>query len=171
MQERHNRLIMATAAVVTGATLAISGALAAAAAPPPARPAVAGTEHFQFMTTSATASRSPLIARGVFTAPGTATSGSAAVGKFVFAGGTIRIRHSPGKGSQSFNPKTCLLTVSLHGTYKLLSGTGTYTGITGHGTYQLSILAIGARSKGKCSQRKAPVAFQQIIRASGPVRL
>jgi len=42
----------------------------------------------------------------------------------------------------------------------------------GHGKYQLSILFIGARnSKGKCSESKPPVAFQQIIRAQGPVHL
>ena len=59
----------------------------------------------------------------------------------------------------------------MHGTYTLTSGTGTYAGITGNGTYKLSILAIGARSGGKCSQSKPPVAWHQVINASGPVSL
>ena len=60
---------------------------------------------------------------------------------------------------------------SQDGTYKLLSGTGAYAGISGSGTYQLSILAIGASSGGKCVQNKPPVAFHQVINASGPVSL
>jgi hypothetical protein len=74
-------------------------------------------------------------------------------------------------GAQSFDPKTCLLTINQHGTYKLLSDTGAYTGISGSGKYQLSILDIGARSGGKCTQSKPPVAFHQVINVSGPVSL
>jgi hypothetical protein len=60
--------------------------------------------------------------------------------------------------------------VSQHGTYKLLGGTGKYAGISGHGTYQISILGVGARNlKGACARSKPPVAFELIIRASGPV--
>jgi hypothetical protein len=32
----------------------------------------------------------------------------------VFANGTVSVKHSPGKGTQSFDPKTCLLTISFH---------------------------------------------------------
>jgi hypothetical protein len=89
----------------------------------------------------------------------------------VFGNGTFKVRHSNGKGSQGSNPKTCLLSISEHGTYKIFGGTGKFAGISGHGIYHLSILAIGARSKGKCSKTRAPAAFQQLIRASGPVTL
>jgi hypothetical protein len=50
-------------------------------------------------------------------------------------------------------------------------GTGKYAGISGSCTYQLSILGIGAKSGGKCVQNKPPVAFHQVINASGPVCL
>ena len=89
----------------------------------------------------------------------------------MFSNGSFKIAHSKGTGSQSFNPKTCLLTINQHGTYSLLKGTGAYAGITGSGKYQLSILAIGASSGGKCVQNKPPVAFHQVINASGPVSL
>jgi len=168
---KHYKKLAATAgAVAAAAAIAVTGVSAAGATPRPS-PAVTGTEHFQFVDTSATASVAPLIAYGVFTAHGTASTSGAAVGKFRFTNGTITVKHSPGTGSQSFNRKTCLLSVNFHGTYKLLRGTGKYAGISGHGVYHLSILAIGARSGGKCSMKKPPVAFQQIIRASGPVTL
>ena len=60
----------------------------------------------------------------------------------MFSNGTVSLKHSPGKGTQSINPKTCLLTVNFHGAYKLTGGTGAYAGITGSGTYKLSIRAI-----------------------------
>jgi hypothetical protein len=92
--------------------------------------------------------------------------------KFVFPKGTITVRHSNSKGPQSFNPRTCLLRVNQHGTYRILAGTGAYTGITGHGRYRLIILAVSARgANGKCTQKKPPVAIELEIRARGPVSL
>lgn len=166
----RNRL--ATAITAISVTTALSGAgLAAASASATARPATSGTEHFQAMTTSATANTYGIVAAGsLFTAGGVDHSGNK-VDTFVLPGGTFKVAHSPGKGPQSFNPKTCLLTVNQHGTYAVGHGTGKYKGISGHGKYQLSILAVGAKSGGKCSQSKPPVAFQLLIKASGPVSL
>ncbi len=128
-------------------------------------------EHFQFMSTSATATRDTVIAHGVFTAGGVDITTSNTTDTLKFPNGTIRLRHSPGTGPQSFNRHTCLITVHQHGTYTLLSGTGKYAGISGHGRYRLDILAVGARSHGKCTQKKPPVTFELIVRASGPVHL
>lgn len=139
-------------------------------AAPPASPAIAGTEHFQLVATNPSSSTAPVIAYGLFTGAAVDHQGNR-VDRFVFRNGSFKVRHSPGKGPQSFNPKTCLMTISQHGTYKIIGGTGRYAGITGHGIYHVTLLLIAARSKGKCSQSKPPVAFQQIIRASGPVTL
>lgn len=166
---RH-RLIGAAAATMAAGALAVSGVAVASAASHAARPATSGTEQFQLMNTSATSSNSSIIARGVFTAGGVDHSGSK-VDTVVFPKGSFKIAHSKGTGTQHFNPKTCLMTISEKGTYKLSSGTGAYAGISGNGTYQLSILAVGARSGGTCSKTAPPVAFQQLIRASGPVHL
>ena len=46
---------------------------------------------------------------------------------------------------------------------KLSGGTGAYAGISGSGKYQYSALGIGAKSGGKCSQSKPPVAWHQVI--------
>ncbi len=165
------RKTLATAVTAISVTAALGGAgLAAASASTTARPAASGTEHFQIMTTSASSRKQTIIATGLFTAGGVDHSGNS-VDKVVFPGGSFTIKHSAGKGPQTFDPKTCLLTLSLHGTYVAGHGTGKYKGISGHGKYQLSILSVFARSGGKCSQSKPPAAWEQIIKASGPVSL
>jgi hypothetical protein len=150
---------LSIAAVISGAGLAAASAA----------PAASGTEHFQAVSTS-TSSRTSIIFTGAFTAGGVANVGRT-TGTFKFPGGTFKITHSRGTGKQTFNPRTCLLTVSRHGTYTLGHGTGKYAGISGHGTYQLHILAVARRAHSKCSQSLPPAAFQQIINASGPVSL
>lgn len=165
------KVLAAVSAVAATAALAVAGVTAASASAVP-QPSWAGIQHFQLMTTSATSKTESIIATGsVFTAGGVDYQGNK-TDLVVFPGGTFRIRHSSGKGTQKFNPKTCLGVISLHGTYSLGHGSGKYAAISGHGTYQLSILLVGARNaKGKCSQAKPPVAYQQIIKAQGPVKL
>src|SRR6266567_2388211 len=139
--------VASAAATATAAALWLAVPAGAAA---PAGRDVSGIEHFQLVTTSATATTQTVIATGVFTAGGVDHQGSK-VDTFVFPGGSFKVAHSQGTGTQNFDPKTCLNTVR------------------GHGIYHLSILGIGARSGGKCTMHKPPVAWQQIIQASGPV--
>jgi hypothetical protein len=158
-------------AVITtvSAVAMISGAGLAAAS---ARPAATTTEHFQGMTTSGTSNKSTVIATGVFTAGGIDTRATGSTDVFTFPLGTFKINHNPVHAKQAVNPKTCLLTITQSGTYKLGGGTGRYAGITGHGTYAISILAVLARnSKGHCSMTATPVAFQQLIKAQGPAKV
>jgi hypothetical protein len=171
MRKNHLRLLASAGSVLAAGAIALSGTLAAAAAPHAARAGASGIEHFQAMSTSATSNRTTVIARGVFTAGGVDISTSNTTDTFKFPNGTIRVRHSAGTGPQSFNRHTCLFTVHQHGTYRLLGGTGKYAGISGHGRFHLDILAVGARSHGKCTQSKPPVTFELIVRASGPVHL
>ncbi len=186
MLKYGKRLIAAAGVITTAGALALTGLTAASASPahparaaqPAARTAshqvraaTRGTEHFQLMTTSPTSSNSTIIASGVFTAGGVDHSGNK-TDKVVFPDGTFKIRHSKGHGPQKFDAKTCLFSIRQHGRYKLKDGTGAYAGIKGHGRYRLNILAVGARNaNGKCSNRKPPVAFEQVIKAHGPVRL
>jgi hypothetical protein len=129
-----------------------------------------GPENFQMMTTSATGSNDSVIASGLFTAGGVDHEGRSTA-TFVFSNGTVTVKHSRGTGTQTLDPKTCLLTVNLHGTYTLTGGTGAYAGITGGGKYKLNILAIGAKSGSTCSQKLPPVAFHQVINATGTATL
>src|SRR5215472_9284478 len=158
------RKILASAATAAAAAAVIGGAGLAAAS---THTGVSGTEHFQLMTTSATSPTSSLIASGVFTAPGVDHQGNK-VDTVDFPGGSVQIAHSNGTGTQHFDPKTCLMTITRHGTYKLQNGTGKYAGISGSGNYQFSALGIGASSGGTCVQNKPPVAWHQVINASGP---
>ena len=169
MRKNHLRVLTAAGSMLAAGAIALSGTLAAAAAP--SSSGASGIEHFQAMSTSDTSNRTTLIAHGVFTAGGVDISTGNTTDTFKFPNGTIRVRHSAGTGPQSFNPRTCLITVHQHGTYTLVSGTGKYAGISGHGRFHLDILAVAARSHGKCDQSKPPAAFELIIRASGPVHL
>jgi hypothetical protein len=156
----------ATAAAATAVWLAVP-----AGAAPAASSAGTGTEHFQFMTTSTSFSPVRVIVFGVFTTAGRISHTVGNVDTLAFPGGTFKIAHSKGIGSTTVNKKTCLVTTRQRGTYKVFGGTGKYAGISGHGTAHLNILAIAARSRGKCTMTKPPLALQLIVRQSGPVTL
>ena len=164
------RKLLAAAATTISAVALISGTGLAIASAHPAHPATSNTEHFRGMTTSATSSKTSLIATGVFTAGGIDNLGVIPE-TFKFSNGTIKITHHAVHTKQTLNSKTCLFRVSQSGTYKLIGGTGKYTGISGHGSFVLSVLAVLASSKGSCSKKLLPAAFQQIITAQGPVKL
>ena len=168
MLKVRNRLLAAAGAAIAAGAIAVSGVAVAGAA---SRPAVSGTESFQIMSTSATSTTSSFLAHGaVFTAGGVDHSGSK-TDTIVLPGGSFKVTHSKGTGTQSFNPTTCLLTVNMHGTYTISGGTGTYATISGSGKYQISILAIGQKSGGVCSRTLPPSTFQQVIKAAGTASL
>ena len=171
MRKTHIRLLRAAGCVLAAGAIALSGIGAATAAPRAAGAGDSGIEHFQFMTTSPTSGKATVIVSGVFTAGGIDIGTSPTTDTLQFPNGTIKLKHSPGTGTTTLNPRTCLLTVNMHGPQVLLGGTGKYAGITGHQTAQLHILAITARSHGKCTQRVPPVSFELVVHASGPVDL
>jgi hypothetical protein len=91
---------------------------------------------------------------------------------FAFPGGTFQLRYRPGSPvGGSGDPSTCLSTGSSNGNYTLSGGTGKYRRISGSGHYTLNIVEIQAKVNGACSQSRPPVAFQQVITASGPASL
>lgn len=110
--------------IALGSAIAAAGALSwlgvAASAAPAARPAVSGTEHFQVVGTSATSNTASVIATGVFTAGGVDHTGARA-DTLVFPNGSFKVAHK-GTTTHSFNPKTCLLTVSGHSALTLYGG-------------------------------------------------
>ncbi len=168
---KNHRLLAAAGSMLAAGAIALSGIVAAAAAPHAARAGASGIERFQFMSTSETSVKTTVIARGVFTAGGVDITVSNTTDTLKFPNGTIRLRHSEPTGPANFNPRTCLGTVNQHGTYTLLGGTGKYAGISGHGRFRLHVLLVAARSHGKCSDTKPALAFELLIRASGPVHL
>jgi hypothetical protein len=162
------RRIASLAGIASIAALALA---APASAAPPSNPAAPGTEHFQLLATSPTSNTATVITYGVVNGAAVDNMGSK-VDTFVFPNGFFKVRHVTGKGgSQKFNAKTCLAAISQRGTYKIVDGTGKYVGISGHGTFRLSILVIAARnSHGACSRTLPPLAFELVLKASGPMR-
>ena len=172
MMKYRTRLAATVGAVATAGVVATTGVMAAAAAPHPARAAVSGTETFQTMTTTANGPVSVIASGAVFTAGGTDQENQQArTSVFTFPKGTVDLKHSPGTGTQTVNPKTCLVTINFHGTYTITGGTGAYSGITGSGTYKLNILGIAAKVGGKCDPNKAPLAIHQVINGTGTASL
>jgi len=169
MFKLRSKILGAMSVVAVAGAMAATGLTAASASQAAGS---SGTEFFQLVNTSpANNAPSSIIARGVFTAGGVDHPGSK-VDTVVFPNGTFKIAHSNGTGTPRFNAKTCLGTIVLNGTYRLSGGTGAYAGISGHGIYRLNIMIVSARnSAGKCSNKLPPTAFQQIIRAQGPVSL
>ena len=168
---KHHKLLLVGAAVTAMAAAGVTAAdVTAASASPATSRAASGTEYVQVMSTGSSGPASA-IARGVFTAAGQAYLGDARVGKIIFPGGTIVLSHHTVHGSSQFDPKGCLSAVSQEGTYQIVRGTGRYAGISGHGTYQLSLEIVAARVRGDCSSAQPPVAQQQLLRLSGPVRI
>ena len=168
MFKLRSKIIGAISVVAVGGAMAATGLTAASAS----QAGSSGTEFFQLVTTNPAGNATPsIIARGAFTVGGVTHPGSR-VDTAVFPNGTFKIAHSNGTGTPRFNPKTCLGIIALNGTYRLSGGTGAYAGISGHGIYRLNIMIVAARNAaGKCSQKLPPTAFQQIIRAQGPVNL
>ena len=171
MRKTRIRVLAAAGSVAAAGAIALSGIVAATAAPRATTAAASGVEQFRFMSTSATSNEGPVIARGVFTAGGVEIVTSNTTGIFKFPNGTIKFSFSPPTGPESFNSRTCLFTANVHGTNKLLSGTGSYAGISGHGTYRQNALAVAPRSHGKCDQTKPPVALEQLVIGVVPVHL
>jgi hypothetical protein len=148
-------------------------AVAGQAVPADASPSVPGGVNFQMMTTSGTARTIPVIAWGLFTAAGVDhEDNDGVVHTFAFPGGTFQLRyHLPSGIGYTVNPRTCLATGSGNGPYTLSGGTGAYRRISGSGHYSLNIVEIQAKANGACSDTRPPVAFQEVITASGPVKL
>lgn len=161
----HRRLIAAAGTIVAAGTIAVSGLTAASAA----SPAVSGTEHFQLVTAKNTTNNGPVIAYGLFNAGGKDKVTGSNTDTFVFSGGTFSVHHSNGKGSQHFDPRTCVGLINQHGTFSLSKGTGKFAGISGAGTYHLRIVLIAGRAGGKCTHK--PIASQTIIQATAKVHL
>jgi len=164
---KHHKLLLAAAAA---AAIAATGVTAASASPATPR-AAAGTEYVQIMSTASGPGPASAIARGMFDAAGQARLGDARVSTITFGGGTIVLSHHARHGSSHFDPSGCLSVISQTGIYQIVRGTGRYAGISGHGTYQLSLEIVAARVRGDCSSAKPPLAQQELLRLSGPVRM
>jgi hypothetical protein len=169
-------MLAATGTAAAAAVMGLTLPAGASPAVPHSAALVTGIEHFQLLGTSATSNRLNILAWGPFSATGTdfESTSNSATGTDVAKvnGGSFKITHTFKSEKQSFNPKTCFLSVVGKGTYKLSGGTGAYKGLSGSGSFTLTVYAIAARTKkGVCNENANPIGYQQVVNAAGPVRL
>ena len=158
------------ALAAAAAAITVTAGVTAASAAPTAGHTASGTEYIQVMSASVTPGPASVIAHGVFAAAGQTRLGDARTATITFPGGTIVLSHRAATNSSRFYPGGCLSLVSQSGSYRIVRGTGRYTGISGHGTYQLSLEIVAARVGGRCSSARPPLGQQELLRLSGPVR-
>ena len=160
--------LIGAAATVTMITAAgVAGA--SPVRPASARPAVAGTEHFQIVSASVSGKRSPVVIYGAFNDRGVDVTTGSTTDSFRFPGGSFRVTHKNTSSHQHFSTRTCAGTFRQAGTYTLSNGRGRYAGISGHGHFALRGLIVNRHTAHGCSRR--PIAVQVIIQAQGPVTL
>jgi hypothetical protein len=169
-RKRAAVLAMTGAAIAAGVVLAVP-----AGASPLAPTAVSGAEHFQAMTTSATANTQGVIAWGAFTAAGVdhenSSNAATSTDLFTFPGGSFKVTHTTKSMAGGFT-KSCFASFTGKGTFKLSGGTGKYKGISGSGTFTFTDIGIAPKTKkGACNENANPIANQQVIAASGSVKL
>jgi hypothetical protein len=122
-------------------------------------PAGAGTEVIQASTTVPDPVRATVRASGVFTDTGTLKLplGNPRTITLQLTRGNLVVLNATGPAGfpRQLDTRTCVLSQSLGGTYRVLSGnsTGSYAGATGHGTYVYIFSGIAPRtSAGGCNR-------------------
>jgi len=149
--------------LLAAAIVAVAGMVGLAA---PAS-AATGTQHFLIIQRDDPAAT--VVANGPITASGQSFEAqNANFGVFVFPGGTVEAVHPETSSHFSFNPKTCVGTVTFTGTYRLRHGTGIYSGVSGSGTYSGRGTFISAHTATGCSRQTSSIV---IINATGTTTL
>ena len=180
--------LASAAALVSGATVTAAQASPHAASQRPAGHLGAGhlgtgqlgaspasrsrQEHFRIISTVVTSRRQSVLATGAFTAGGYQIPGRVvslrATDKMVFPGGTFLVARRITRQWLPLPTSACLVRETIHGTYSLGRGTGSYAGISGSGAFTLRIRGVIRRSHGKCG---GPMTgYQQITYAGGRIR-
>src|SRR6476620_539232 len=125
----------------------------------------AQTQKFLVLQSDPNGSGGPIAANGPIHAHGTDVVIDDSKDRFKFPDGNVVIKHKPDKNgsAESFDPVTCLVTFTEHGTWKTVSGTGAYAAVQGSGTYRVLGQSFG------CDENKPPEVFTLRIAAKGPL--
>jgi hypothetical protein len=119
-----------------------------------------GTEHFLVVNTSkADNATAPVSAIGPIHALGKDIPLTSSKDRFAFPKGSIIVVHKVTKQTESSDPGSS--NFAQQGTFKVISGTGTYAHVHGSGTFTVTGYFIG------CG--KTTIAASEIIKATGTV--
>jgi len=166
MKLSRKTLALASAATVAGA-LAVTGITSAVAAThQSATPFI----HVTLMTTNpANSAPRSIIVNRTISDGGSDRPISKNYDRLTFTKGTFRLWHSNAITVQGFNSKSCSFHVAGVGTFRLDQGTGAYKGVTAHGIYHFQANEVGTRTASGACSRHGVAAFQEVIKAQGPV--
>jgi hypothetical protein len=163
---------------VAALAMALTVGTAASASAAPCRSGtevIVGSTH-NLATIESNAPVVPLTAYGVVHSKGSISLGGPGngTGTLNFRAGTLTVRHTQTSGGTqpTLNPRTCVYSQSEGGVYKVLSGTGAFSGATGHGWFKVYFALKAPRLKnGQCntSQSAAPVSGVIRFLAYGPL--
>lgn len=162
-RRRQARRIILTAVVAALAVTAFPGAALAQT----------GNQRFVSVTAGHPGGARTVVAAGVINGVGTEVIESNPPGivtlRWIFPDGTLFVT-----GSYTFDvhvdPRTCLRTVALAGTWEITGGTGRFEGATGSGTFSGSNRILGTRAAdGSCGP--PPVVVAQVFGFNGVVTL
>jgi hypothetical protein len=108
------------------------------------------TEHFHVASTKPSGPGA-IIVTGVINAGGIENPGRA-VDNAVIDGETLRIDHSAGHPTVSFNPETCVGTITQTGPFSVSGATGNLYQLNGSGTYRFNAEYTTGRSTTGCTK-------------------
>lgn len=107
-------------------------------------------EYFRVASTNQ-AGPGAIIVTGVFNDGGVEHPGRT-VDSATLGDGTFRIDHSAGHPTASFNPKTCVGTITETGPFRVYDGTGRFAALQGSGTYRFYATYTTGRNAAGCTK-------------------
>jgi hypothetical protein len=165
---------LACAAALAGGTAAAAQASPAAprAASPATAPAFAGSEHLRIISVASSSRHLSVLATGAFTAGGYEVPGQVtalrATDKMVFPTGTFLVTRRITRQVLPLPTSACQVSETIHGTFSVGSGSGSYRGISGGGGFLLEISGVLRKSHGTCGGTMT--GYQAITYEGGTVR-
>ncbi|MDQ3898272.1 MAG: hypothetical protein M3326_13680 [Actinomycetota bacterium] len=146
----------------------------------PALAETGGGQDFFVVFAGPPGSTGSVVATGAFTGAGTVVTpegqppaGFPAV--LTFPQGTLVLGISPTGNGFQFDPRSCVVSGPIFGTYQVTGGTGQFLGASGSGTFQGQVFALfGRDAQGECvdpASGQPPVFLVQVIRNPGTLTL
>ncbi len=157
---------------------AVGAVILVLAMPNPALAETAGSQDFLVVFAGPAGSSGSVVATGAFTGAGTVITPEGQVPTgfpvlLTFPQGTLFLRISPTGNGLQFDPRTCVLSGPIFGTYQVTGGTSRFVGASGSGTFQGQVFALfGRNAQGQCvdpASGQAPIFVAQVIRNPGTI--
>ncbi len=140
----------------------------------------AGPQDFLVVFAGPPGSTGSVVATGTFTGRGTVVTPEGQrptpfPAVFTFPQGTLFQTISPTGNRLQFDPRSCVLSGPIFGTYQVTGGTGQFVGASGSGTFRGQVFVrFGRNAQGQCvgpASGQPPISAVQVIRSPGTIVL